>query len=149
MLLNPSIADDGSDDPTTRKLHHLSAANGAGSYVLVNLFAAVDTHQGGLHRDEAVGDPAERNDRSVSAALRHSDRVVIGWGAGSGRPPWSAQRAQALRRRVQAIWPMLAEHELWCVGQTRTGSPRHPGRGIRNDTRLVRFVPPPGYPHPA
>ncbi len=130
------------DDSTTRKLHHISAANGGGAYVLVNLFALVDTHQTALHLDTAVGETNGQNDRWLKAAVQRSDRVVVGWGAGGGTAFRLGERRQAMRRRIRAIWPVLAARELWCVGLNRAGSPRHPGRGVRNDVLLRPFVPP-------
>lgn len=141
VLLNPSRADALSDDPTTRRLHHICAANGGGAYVLVNLFALVDTHQRALHHTAAVGETSGENDRWITAALRWSDRVVVGWGAGGGTTSRLGERRQALRRRIRAIRPVLADRELWCVGVNRAGSPRHPGRGVRNDVPLRPFVP--------
>ncbi len=146
VLLNPSRAGEQVDDPTTRKLRHLSAANGAGAYTLVNLFAAVDTHQRWLHLTTAVGESAEENDGWIGLAVRQSVKTVIGWGTGSGAGPRAGDRQRAVGRRVQALWPVLAGHQLWCVGCNRGGSPRHPGRGVANRARFLPFVPASGYP---
>jgi hypothetical protein len=146
VLLNPSRATAHTDDPTTRKLQHLTAANGGGSYVLVNLFASIDTHQTGLHLDTAVGESTSERDRWVRSAVLQSDRIVIGWGAGNSAAPRASENRRSVQRQVRAIWPVLAAHQLWCVGHNRTGSPRHPGRGVRNDTQFRRFVPTTGYP---
>ncbi len=141
VLLNPSGANAHRDDPTTRKLHHICVANGGGAYILVNLFALVDTHQTGLHLETAVGETHGENDRWLRRAVRCSDRVVVGWGTGGGTAFRIGERRRAVHRRVGAIWPILADRELWCVGYNRAGSPRHPGRGVRNDVLLRPFIP--------
>jgi hypothetical protein len=146
VLLNPSRADHRRDDPTTRKLQTVTAANGGGGYVLVNLFAAIDTSQAGLHRWQAVGESRQVNDGWIEAAVGRSTRIVVGWGAGNGAAPHAGDRRQAIVRRARAVWSMLDDRELWCVGHNHCGSPRHPGRGIKRDAVLSRYVPTDGYP---
>ncbi|MGH9078712.1 MAG: DUF1643 domain-containing protein [Acidimicrobiales bacterium] len=146
VLLNPSRASGHEDDPTTRKLQSISVANGGGGYVLVNLFASVDTRQTGLHRDMAVGASPEANDGWLNAAVACSPRIVVGWGTGTADVPHVGARRRAILRRARDVWPVLRPHELWCVGHNRGGSPRHPGRGVRNDALLHRYVPTDGYP---
>ena len=141
VLLNPSQASAHGDDPTTRKLHRICLANGGGAYILVNLFALVDTHQSGLHLETAVGETHGENDRSIRRAVSRSDRVVVGWGTGGGTAFRIGERRRAVHRRACTVWPILARHELWCVGCNRAGSPRHPGRGVRNDVLLRPFIP--------
>lgn len=141
VLLNPSRAGTDEDDPTTRKLRSVSAANGGGGYVLVNLFASVDTHQTGLHLETAAGEPTQENDRWVRAAVEQSPRIVVGWGVGSTYAEHHRERTRAIVRRARGVWPILEHHELWCVGYNRCGSPRHPGRGVRNDVNLRRYLP--------
>ncbi len=146
VLLNPSRADRLTDDPTTRKLQCISIANGGGGFVLVNLFASIDTRQTGLHLDAAVGASDEDNDRWIAAAVEKSPRIVVGWGAGNGAASHWGQRRQAILRRVREVWPLLGYRQLWCVGVNSAGSPRHPGRGVRNDVCLRRYVPTESYP---
>jgi hypothetical protein len=146
VLLNPSRATDVDDDPTTRKLQHITSANGGGGYVLVNLFGSVDPLQTGLHLDAAAGEPLADVDRWIREALEPSRRTVVGWGAGNGAAAHSAARRQSILRRARAVWPILEQRELWCVSRNRDGSPRHPGRGVRNDAALRRYMRPDGYP---
>jgi hypothetical protein len=141
VLLNPSRAGAFEDDPTTRKLQNITAANGGGGYVLVNLFASVDTHQTGLHLAGAAGESAEENDHWVRAAVEGSPRIVVGWGAGNGDADHHGDRKRAIVRRADDVWPVLERHDLWCVAHNRCGSPRHPGRGVRNDVLLRRYLP--------
>jgi hypothetical protein len=141
ILLNPSRAGSHEDDPTTRKLQSISAANGAGGYVLVNLFASVDTRQIGLHRATAVGEPPEENDLWVRIAVEGSPMIVVGWGAGCSSAPHCGDRKRAILRRARSIWPVLDRRDLWCVGYNVGGSPRHPGRGVRSNVPFRRYAP--------
>jgi hypothetical protein len=147
ILLNPSKADAVWDDRTTQKLHLITSAHLGGGFELVNLFATVDTAQLGLHLRQAVEHEPGANDLRVLAAIERSERLVIGWGDGNGDSPHAAERRAAIRRRAASIWPVIRSRELWCVKRNEvTGSPRHPGRGIPNDIRLVRYVPTGRYP---
>jgi hypothetical protein len=146
VLLNPSRAGVLEDDPTTRKLGSITAAHEGGGYVLVNLFASVDTHQTGLHRDTAAGESAEENDCWVRAAVESSPRIVVGWGAGGAYAEHHGDRRRAIVRRARNVWPVLERHDLWCVGYNRCGSPRHPGRGVPNNVHLRPYLPAGRYP---
>ncbi len=146
LLLNPSGAGGCADDPTTRRLYRISVANGGGGYVLVNLFASIDTRQARLHLHTAVGESVGANDGWIARALELSPRIVVGWGSGNGAAPGVAERQRAIVGRARAVWPMLAGRELWCVGVNGSGSPRHPGRGVRNDSLLEPYTPPEHYP---
>jgi len=112
----------------------------------VNLFASIDTHQRGLHLEDAVDGARGENEAWLRRSLEGSPRVVVGWGSGNGAVPHQQERRRAISARSEEIRPILSGHELWCVGQNRGGSPRHPGRGIRNDVGLLRYVPMLGRP---
>jgi hypothetical protein len=147
VLLNPSRAGANTDDGTSRKLYWITKANGGGGFELVNLFATVDTGQVGLHLSEAVGHTLGENDQWLFGAIERAQKLVVGWGDGSGKPPKTVERKAAIRRRALSIWPDLRYRELWCVGTNGgTGSPRHPGQGIKNDAALVRYIPTGRYP---
>jgi hypothetical protein len=140
VLLNPSAADADRDDGTTRNLCWITMANGGGGYELVNLFAVVDTRQTALHRPGSIGESRAANDGWIHAAVDRSERLVVGWGKGSGDPPHAAARQRAVDRRAVAVWPTVSGRELWCVGTNKGGSPRHPARVGKHPT-LERYVP--------
>jgi hypothetical protein len=149
LLLNPSAAGAEEDDPTTQKLRRISSANGGGSYELVNLFAAVDTQQLGLDMATAVGESSQANDRRITAAIDRSQRLVIGWGDGNGKGSHVGARRLAIVERARQLWPLLSSRLLWCVGSNAgSGSPRHPGQGVRKDVLLVPYLPTNQYPGP-
>ena len=116
VLLNPSTADAGRDDPTLRRCAGFARRWGYGAVEIVNLFAYRCTDPRGLR---AAADPVgPGNDRHLRRAVRGAALVVAGWGAG-GR--------LAGRDRAVADWLARAVPErLACLGLTRAGCPRHP-----------------------
>lgn len=115
VLLNPSTADAGADDPTCRRCLGFARAWGAGSLAIVNLFAARATDPAALR---LLADPeGPENDRHLLEAAAGPGLLVCGWGTGGallGRGPRVAARLVA------------AGAALWCLGETRDGHPRHP-----------------------
>ena len=126
ILLNPSAAGGERDDPTTRKLSALTVANGGGGYVLVNLFAIVDTHQDGLHYPEAIGETREANNKRIVTAVEGCDVLVLGWGEGNGTGAGAAARLAGVRKRAQEVWPLVREGQPQCFKANASGSPGHP-----------------------
>ncbi len=139
VFLNPSMADGERDDPTNRKLRALTSANGGGGYVLVNLFALIDTHQVALHEAAAVGESVSVADGWIADAVDSGEIVVVGWGEGA-RGADARQRQSAVRARAEAIWPLLAHRELCCFARNQSGAPRHP-LYLADSTPLVPFDP--------
>lgn len=132
VLLNPSTADAHQDDATIRKLIGFSRRWGYAHLVVVNLFAwrATDPH------DLAVAaDPfGPENYNTVESRIRSADLVVVGWGANAD---WT--------KRSHGTTPVAeiaceAGVDLWCLGRTASGEPRHPGR-LGYDTPLELWRP--------
>jgi hypothetical protein len=145
ILLNPSSAGATEDDGTTRKLFQITRANGGGSYELVNIFALVDTAQTCLRHPSAVGETHEANDWWIGQVIARSQKLVAGWGDGMPDDAQSGGRQATILKRARAVLPMIGDRPMWCVVMNRSHSPRHPGRGIRNDAGLVRYTPPIAY----
>ena len=57
------------------------------------------------------------------------DRIVAAWGV-SG----------AYQARADAVVRLFGKRELWCLGTTQAGHPRHP-LYVAGDQKLVRFKP--------
>jgi hypothetical protein len=114
--INPSVADEETDDPTITFLVRCLANWGYGHLVMVNLFALVSTDPQGL---ETAVDPIGPDcDHHIARAVAEADGVFVGWGA--------PNRFRASRQVFVAL--ALAGRELWCVGKTAAGYPRHPSR---------------------
>jgi hypothetical protein len=123
-MLNPSTADERTDDPTIRRCIGFARDWGYGGVEIVNIFAlrATDPRELRLARD-----PIGRvNDRHVREAAERSSAVVIAWGVHG-----------ALRARGAAALGLLSPRaRLLALGWTRAGEPRHP-LYLRRDVRPI------------
>lgn len=117
VLLNPSTATETENDPTIARCQRRAVALGYGAFRVVNLFALRATDPADLRRADSPVGP--ENDAILSQSLREwrPDRVLCGWGV-HGR--W--------RERSTTVQRLLRDHgtELWHLGTTAAGEPRHP-----------------------
>ena len=117
VMLNPSTADESTDDPTIRRVMRFSKDLGFSQLEVVNLYALRATDPkvlGSVPRHEAIG---PRNDAAIHIAVGLADAVVFAWGASNPHP----QRATDVIRIVQ-----YHATRAWCLGTTKAGHPRHP-----------------------
>lgn len=126
--LNPSSADERSDDPTIRRCMGYARDWGYGTLLMVNLFDARATLPSDLRRQRA---PLSRaGERHLDAACRYSDRVIAAWG-NHGR---HLDRASMVRRKLD-----LLGVDMQCFGLTGAGEPRHPLYLRREATANLRY----------
>jgi hypothetical protein len=122
VMLNPSTADDSTDDPTIRRVVRFTRDAGYSDLVVVNLFAARSTNPKHLlEMDDPIG---PRNDTEVRLAMRESDAVVFAWGS------WYASNLNRFEV-IDTAAPVRTFTELdgltpACLGTTKDGAPRHP-----------------------
>lgn len=82
LMLNPSTADENTNDPTIERCQRRAMALGYSGLVVTNLFAFRSTDPLGLH---TVKDPiGPANDAHILAVARNADVVVAGWGKHGG-----------------------------------------------------------------
>jgi hypothetical protein len=125
IMLNPSFADEKRDDATIKKCIGYATRWGRSRIVVVNLFAFISTNPAAL---KVVKDPiGPDNDRHIVDAVQTSDEVVAAWGEDGN-----------LFNRAAAVRRLLGPVKLLCLGTTKAGAPKHPGR-IAYDTRLVEL----------
>jgi len=125
VLLNPSVADDRRDDPTTTFCMNRARDWGFERYEAVNLFAYVATDPRALG---AAADPVGAgNDAWIRRAARRADRIVVAWG-----------NHGALRDRAERVLDLLTGETLWCFGRNKNGSPVFP-RALPCSVRLRRY----------
>lgn len=131
VMLNPSTADDSTDDPTIRRCASFARRFGWLSFRVVNLFAIRATDPKDLADLLAGGADivGPDNDRTLHSALNSSSQVVAAWGASGG------ELAKARAGVVRAANPGV---EWWCLGTTKDGAPRHP-LYVRGDAPLERW----------
>lgn len=122
VMLNPSTADAEQDDPTIRRCIGFARDWGADGIRVCNLYPWRATSPRDLPRGpEVFGElPGghEHNARAIDRALDGADRVIMAWGANPG--PWPSQPA------VVAAQIRAAGHDLYALGRTKDGHPRHP-----------------------
>jgi hypothetical protein len=123
-MLNPSMADEHSNDPTIRRCIGFARDWGYGGVEIVNLFALRATDPREL-RD--ARDPiGRRNDAYVIEAAQRSAAVVLAWGVhGTFRA-----------RGAEALALLSPRARLLALGWTRAGEPRHP-LYLRRDVRPI------------
>lgn len=135
IMLNPSTADDQTDDATIRRIKTFTAREQYGRLEVVNLLPQRATDPDGLHPPSI--DELGRNRVVVDEAIRYATRVVAAWGA---------TRPRAVRSHIDAsidATRRLADRHnqpLWCLGTTAAGHPRHP-LYVKTDAPLVEYGP--------
>ena len=115
--LNPSTADEVTDDPTIRRCIGFAKAWGYGALCMTNLFAyrATDPHQL-FAVEEPVGPD---NDVWLAKIAREAMVVIVAWGV-HGHYQGRATHVSAMLSDDSAVMPLL------CLGYTKGQSPRHP-----------------------
>lgn len=113
VMLNPSTANAREDDPTIRRCVGFSQRWGYDRLVVVNLFALRSTDPKALRN---AADPVgPENDHHIVEQTDGARAVFAAWGV---------HGAHAGRDR--AVMALLVRHDVFCLGTTRDGHPRHP-----------------------
>ena len=124
--LNPSTANELSDDPTVRRLCDFAQGWGYGGLYACNLFSQVTPHPKELL-------PETRNHGANIPAIQMAAKLVVvtvcGWGDGIKEVPEGSHRARAVHKILES--PM-------CWGLTVSGNPKHP-LYLPGDTELEEF----------
>jgi len=124
IMLNPSTAYAYEDDYTTNRCISFAKTWGCGSLEIVNLFGYRATNFNeltNLTKMEAIG---KENELYIKRALNRASMIVAAWGENC-----------KLHNRKKDIRLLLSGYELKCLGETKSGYPRHPSR-IPNDASL-------------
>ena len=132
LMLNPSIAGADADDPTIRRVTSFSVGFGFGGFVVANLFAMIATDPTDLlkaHRTLPEMDVIGVENFTHILRAAKDRRVIVAWGAIHKR----------LLPQADRVLGILPEGELWCLGLTAGGLPRHP-LFVRGDAELRPFA---------
>lgn len=132
IMLNPSRADEDTNDPTIEKLMKYGRAWGFARLAVVNLFAYRETDSKKLRalaaRTDLIGPD---NDAHIIRVAGESHKIVCGWG----------NEGDILDRGKHVAF-MLADcfpgEPLWCFKKTFTNQPTHP-LYQRDNADLVEF----------
>jgi hypothetical protein len=125
--LNPSKANEADNDMTISKCVGFASRWGYRAICMTNLFTFVSTDPQALIW---LSVEARRHDLNlITEVAQEADLVVVAWGNDGARFDQSFDVVMALRR-VGA--------EVFCLGKTSAGNPRHPSR-IGYSARLEAF----------
>lgn len=113
--LNPSTADEDTNDPTIRRCINFAKSWNFGGLCMVNLFAYRATAPEQMMN--AIIDPVgERTDELILKSVDQVGMILAAWGGKGG-----------YQGRDKALMEILPEDKpLWCLGKTKDGHPRHP-----------------------
>ena len=121
--LNPSTADETTDDPTVRRCIGYAKAWGYGGLYMLNLFAFRATDPKAMR---VAQDPiGPLNNQYLVEYSKKAGQVIAAWGC---HGPY--------RNRDIGVLAMIPD--LFCLGQTKAGHPRHP-LYLRADTQPTRL----------
>lgn len=126
--MNPSTATAHVDDPTIRREIEFTKRLGLGAYVKANVMDYRATNPRDL---VLIAVPCSKlNLEEILRLANGAERVILSYGSVDPR----------LRCYARAVERMLGQprRELWCLGTTKDGSPRHP-LYVRGDTAIVQY----------
>ena len=146
VLCNPSTADAFRSDATMRKCVGFASRWGCGGIVIVNVCAFRATHPRhlleasdpiGPDNREAIDQLAfdwhhyqAHRDHDLATAAAGVSLIVAGWGAALPRE---------LEEHAETALGWLDGVDVYCLGRTKTGRPRHPLM-LSYDTPLEVYV---------
>lgn len=118
--LNPSTADETTNDPTIRRCLDFAKQWGFSDFMMLNAFAFRSTDPEGLL---PVADPVgPETDRHIVAVSVLADRFVFAWGKHERLKSILPARGQ----RVMELVRQYARGEIGTFGANGDGSPKHP-----------------------
>lgn len=131
VMLNPSTADAYQDDPTIRRCIGFAKREGFAGVEVVNLSPFRATDPRAMLAHEVPADVLGTDASIIRPRLHAAGKVVVAWGSHGSRVPH-------LVERMLGILAVEDQDELWCLGTTKAGQPKHP-LYLRADTPLVRW----------
>jgi hypothetical protein len=108
--LNPSTANEQSDDPTIRRVRSFARNWGYGGFYMLNIFAWVTAYPEELLK---CPDPVAENDKWLKKIGDLSKDVLFAWGS-----------FKEAKQRASVVIPMFPE--ALCFLKNKDGSPVHP-----------------------
>lgn len=133
VMLNPSTADEDTDDQTIRKCVGFAKHYSCSRIEVVNVFPLIATDPGELKSADVFGPGGpSRNLAFIGNVLEHRSVLLAlaAWGNLAAEAPQLAPIRALLTKRL----PVMA------LGLTKDGNPRHPVR-LAYDTPLVKLWP--------
>ena len=129
IMLNPSTADADQNDPTIARTISFSKKWAFSDLVILNIFALRSTDPAALKTHiDPIG---PLNDHYIRKTVKSADLVVAGWGV-------HGAFLDRGREAARLVLDSSSHGELWCLGVTKDGHPKHP-LYIAGDTDLRKF----------
>lgn len=126
IMLNPSTADADQDDPTIRRCLGFTRFWGYTLLDVVNLFSYRTTDPKELLTAyKPIGD---ETDGIIGHYAGVASLIVCAWGR------------NALPEREEEVLEILRYFDLYCLGLTKNGKPKHP-LYVPKDTKPIPFIP--------
>lgn len=119
--LNPSTANEHTNDNTITKVMKIAAHNGYGGVYMLNLYPCVTPHP-----HEIVNDIKSTRINSLFMEEYSKNNVVFAWG--------NFKQAQEISRGV-VDWFQTP----LCIAQNKNGSPKHP-LYCKDNSKLIPFI---------
>ena len=129
VMLNPSTADEDTDDPTIRRVMAFSKAHGASNLIVINLYPCRATNP-----KDIVPFGLDTNRVVTHEVVWEANDVVVAWGANKH----TALVADAFLETFHQINQDGKGRRLLCLGKTKHGAPRHP-LYVPNSQSLIPF----------
>lgn len=128
ICLNPSKADDITNDNMVTKCIEQGKLLGFESIEMVNLFAFIDTNRDIFYD---VADPVgPDNDKYILQSAKKCDKLIAAWGNEGSH----LNREEVVLKYLKPI-----VKTLYCLGKNVNGQPKHPGR-ISNVSKLQIYA---------
>ncbi len=128
IMLNPSTADQDQDDATIRRCINFARTLQGGAIEVVNLYAYRATDPARLAQAQDATGP--ENNAHIQQAAARAALIICAWGA-----------HKQTQGRSREVLDLLADRDLYCLGVTRGGHPRHP-LYIPACAQIERYQPP-------
>jgi hypothetical protein len=109
--LNPSIANDESNDRTVSKLIKYTEAWGFGGFYICNLFAFITPYPKELKKAESP--TGEKNNHYLLETATKCEKIVCMWG-----------NHGSFKERDKEVTAMFSK--MHCLDKTKSGQPKHP-----------------------
>lgn len=122
--LNPSIADEKSNDPTIRRVIKFADDWGYGGVYMLNLFPFIETNSKKLKPYSQAA--MVKNDAYLKHIGNRCQDVVFAW----GKNPYAKLR----EKQIQEMFPNAK-----CLCKNNDGSPRHP-LYVPSNTKLINYT---------
>jgi hypothetical protein len=128
--LNPSTANEVSDDPTIRRVRRFATDWGFGGIYMMNCYTLVSSNPDDLRNSEVKWVQSLhkiQNDVYLKSYAKLCEKIVFAWGS------FSIVKEYGRDVELSKMFP-----DAYCLGKNANGSPKHP-LYLKADTKLEKY----------